>query len=416
MATDAHIITIGDEIMTGHTVDTNSSFIAKELTNIGIHVSSKSSVGDSVEDMEEAFRSAFRQSRIVITTGGLGPTDDDLTKRAIVKTFKRNLIFYEEVLDELRTRYQKRGLEMPALNQNQALLPQGATFFPNALGSAVGICIAEDGRFFIALPGVPFELKHLMTEQVIPFLKEKKLGSPLRISKFRTAGVFESRLAEMISAGLKLEPGVKLAYLPHLGGVDLRLMAEAITQEETERKIKVVEQFLRNRLGESIYATDDTSLETIIGNMLKGKNATLSVAESCTGGLLGKMITNAPGSSAYFSGGVISYSNQVKETWLDVRSDTLQKHGAVSAECAIEMADGCKRRFNTTYSLSITGVAGPDGGTLEKPVGLVYIAVASPQKTAATKFNFGTSERSVIRTRAVYTALDLLRRELLKAG
>ena len=409
---DAEIVTIGDEIITGHITDTNSTYMARQLTAIGVNVRYKTSVGDSLVDMEEAFRLALKRSSLVIATGGLGPTDDDITKRAIVKVFKRNLIFHEEVLEEIKARYTRRGIQMPGINQNQALLPQGAKFFPNKHGSAVGICIAEQGRIFIALPGVPREMQQILTDEVIPYVKSLKINRHTHAVNLHTTGIIEAKLAELIAPGLKLEAGVKLAYLPSYSGVHLRIIVISDNAQEAEEKARKLVAHLESVCGKYIYGRHDDTLEGVVGQLLIDNDQTVSVAESCTGGQLGMLVTTVPGSSSYFLGGVIAYSNDVKIDKLKVPANIIKTHGAVSEECAIAMAQGCRKMFESSYALSITGIAGPDGGTEDKPVGTVFIGLASAHATRAKKFVFG-SDREVNRTRAVFAAIEMLRREIL---
>ena len=409
---EVEIITIGDEILTGHTIDSNSAFIAQHLTGIGLSIKYISSCGDSVEQMEEAFRLALKRAQVVITTGGLGPTDDDNTKKAIVKVFKRNLIFHEEILEDIKARYAKRGIDMPGINQNQALLPQGAMHFPNRSGSAVGICITENGRTFISLPGVPHEMKQIMADEVVPHLRGLPIGETIKIIKLRTTGIIESRIAEMLMSTLKLESGVKLAYLPSVSGVDLRIMSYAPTEEEALEKARAGQRMVEAEVGKYIYGREDDTLEGVVGQLLKDNDKTVSVAESCTGGGIGALLTSVPGSSDYFEGGVISYSNDSKIRELGIDPKMLEEHGSVAEECAAAMASGCRLRFGTDYALSITGVAGPTGGTDDKPVGLTFIGLASAHATYARKFHFGNN-RETNRLRAAYSALELLRRDIL---
>jgi nicotinamide-nucleotide amidase len=409
---DAEIITIGEELITGHTADRNGAFVAQSLTDLGFSVKRITSVGDSVEAMEEVFRDALRRVRVVIATGGLGPTDDDITKKAIVRLFKRNLIFHEDILEDIRRRYAERGIDMPAINQNQALLPQGAELFTNRHGSALGICICEKGHVFVALPGVPVEMRQIMTDSVIPYLRQLKQGRSLFVRKLRTTGIIESRLAEMIVPGLKLPEGVRLAYLPAYSGVDLRLYAEADSELEAREKVQMVERHLEKVCGKYVYGYDLDTLEGVIGQLLADNDKTLSVAESCTGGELGSQITSVPGASAYFVGGILAYSNHIKTEKLGVSPDVLQEYGAVSEECARAMAEGCRTQFATDYAIAITGIAGPEGGTRDKPVGTIYIAVASAHNTRARLFRLG-GDRAVNRHRSVYAAMEMLRREIL---
>ncbi|UCD65025.1 MAG: competence/damage-inducible protein A [Candidatus Zixiibacteriota bacterium] len=406
------IITIGDEVLTGHTLNTNAAFIAEKLTDIGLEVQFVTTTGDALAQMEEAIRMALKRARIVITTGGLGPTEDDQTKKAIVKVFKRNLIFHENILQDMKDRFARRGIEMPAINQNQALLPQGAVFFPNKGGSAVGICISEEGRTFIALPGVPREMMQIMTDEVIPYLQGLEVGHPHKTIKLRTTGVVESRLAEMIDQDLNLEPGVKLAFLPAYSGVDLRIMAAADDEQRASEKTLTLERYLESKVGKYIYGKNEDTLESVVGQLLVDNDKTLAVAESCTGGQLGMLITAVPGASRYFLGGLVSYSNDSKTQHLGVDPDLLEKHGAVSEECAVAMAHGCRERFAADYALSITGIAGPDGGTEDKPVGVAFIGISSIHASYARRFNFGVS-REANRARATYAALELLRRDIL---
>lgn len=413
MPLNVEILTIGDEILTGHTVDTNASWLAAELTAIGLTVLYQTSVGDDLETMESAMRLALKRADIVIATGGLGPTDDDLTKRAIVKVFKRNLIFHEEILADITKRYAARGIVLPAINQNQALLPQGAKFFPNKLGSAVGICIAESDHHFVALPGVPKEMKQIVTDEVIPYLRSLNSDQAIAVIKLRTTGVAESKLAELIGPELKLEPGVRLGYLPHYGGTDLRVLAHGATQVEADQKADKLASMIERNCEQYIYGRNDDTLEGVIGRLLIDRRATLAVAESCTGGQLGMTITSVAGSSGYFLGGVLAYDNLVKKTLLGVADEILNSHGAVSEECAMAMAVGAKKLLGSEYALSITGIAGPDGGSADKPVGTTWIGLATPKGTIARSFRFGT-DRQINRTRAVYAALELLRREILE--
>lgn len=409
---DVELVTIGDEIITGHTINTNAAYIAEKLTDIGLEVKYISATGDSLESMEEVFRLALKRAQVIITTGGLGPTDDDITKKAIVKVFKRNLIFHEDILEDMKQRFAKRGMAMPASNHSQALLPQGAKFFPNKNGSAVGICIAENGRTFIALPGVPREMEQILTDEVVPYLRGLHVGRPVKIIKLRTTGIVESKLADMLQPDLKLEPGVKLAYLPAYSGVDLRVVASDDDPVEAEQKALRLERFLETTVGKYIYGKDADTLQDVVGQLLKDNDRTLSVAESCTGGQLGMIVTSVPGSSNYFLGGVVSYSNQSKINHLDVGSEIIEQHGAVSEECAVAMAVGCRQRFESDYALSITGIAGPEGGTDEKPVGMTYVGLSSVRDAYARMFNFGRL-REANRSRACYAALELLRREIL---
>ena len=412
----AEIITIGDEIITGHSVDTNSSFIARELSSIGIDVKYHSSVGDSLSPMEELFRFALSRANLVITTGGLGPTDDDKTKKALVKVFGRKLIYHDEILKDIEERYAARGITMPAINQNQALLPEGATFLTNRLGSAVGILLEREGKVLVSLPGVPAEMKTILTEELIPLLKNRFDLLQIAVRIVRTSGVVESELAEKISSEIPLPDGVKLAYLPHTSGVDLRLVVRGENADQVTDAIEQPEGWLKRKLGNVVYGGKDETLESVVGDLLKEKKATLATAESMTAGMISARIVNVPGSSEYFLRGSVTYSDQSKMDALGVKSKTLKKFGAVSKETALEMAKGALEKSGADYAIADTGIAGPTGATEGKPVGLVWIAVAYSQDgnliTHAKKFLFGP-DRQINRERATSAALNYLRLALL---
>ncbi len=406
------LITIGDEIISGHTVDTNSAMIARKLLDIGFWVTYKSAVGDEPKRMEEVIYQALKRADIVIATGGLGPTDDDITKRVIVKVFRRNLVFHEEVLEDIKKRYQARGIKMPSINQNQALLPQGAMFLPNRLGSAVGIVIAEGNRIFAALPGVPREAEVMVAEQLIPYLEANLRKEHLRVIKLRTTGIIESALAEKIKSLPRLPENVHLAYLPWYGGVDLRIMSFGQTREMATGPAENFAKQLRQIAGKYIYGEDEATLEGVIGNLLRERHQKLATAESCTAGLLAAKITDIPGSSDYFERGVVAYSNQSKMELLGVPSALLEQFGAVSQEVAEAMASGVREKALVDYGVAITGIAGPGGGTAEKPVGTVFIATSSEAGIRSRKLQLGP-DREMNRKRSVFAALELLRRTIL---
>jgi len=404
----AEIIIIGDEILYGQTIDTNSAFIAEKLGELGVEVNYKTAVGDEVKKIVEAVHLAQRRVDLTITTGGLGPTSDDLTVKAIAKAFKRTLIFHPEILKKIEARFKTRGIEMPKINQNQALIPQGAKTLENPLGSAPGILIEEDKKIFIALPGVPKEMKAMLEQEVIPRLKTKIGKTKIVHRKIRTTGIIESKLYEKIKDLLKDLIEIKVAFLPGYQGVDLRLTANLKTSSKSKDALTQLEEKIKERIGEFIYGYDEQTLEEMVGKILKEKGKTLSVAESCTGGLVAAKITNISGSSDYFERGVVSYSNQAKMEILGVPRDLLEKYGAVSPEMALAMAQGVRRISKTDLGLSVTGIAGPTGGTKEKPVGLIYIGLADAQKSWVEKFLFG-QDRMINRERAAQAALNMVR-------
>ncbi|MEZ5360534.1 MAG: competence/damage-inducible protein A [Candidatus Zixiibacteriota bacterium] len=408
----AEIITIGDELLYGARIDTNSAFIGNRLDSIGIEVRYMTSTGDNMDLMIEAITLALRRADIVLTTGGLGPTDDDITKNAVCKVFKRNLIFHEEILESLQLRYTERGLDMPAINQNQALLPQGARFLANKTGSALGILIEERGKLFCAMPGVPSEMRPMVDEELLPVLTSK-LGDKVIIrKKLRTIGITEAVLAEKIRPTLKFAEGVSLAYLPSYRGVDLCIKGIGTVAAEVESGVDLLAAGIRDKAGKYIFTEDDREIEEVVGALLIERGQTLAVAESCTGGLLGGRLTSTPGSSDYFLGGIIAYSNEVKIRRLGVSSEIIERYGAVSAECAKAMASGVIEAIGSDIGISITGVAGPDGGTPEKPVGTVFMGLATTRGAIHRKFTLGT-DREINRERAVSAALNMIRRELL---
>lgn len=407
----AEILTIGDELLRGFRPDTNSAFLAERLDSIGIEVRYKSTTGDNMEMLEEAVSLALRRADLVVTTGGLGPTDDDITKKAICKVFKRNLVFHEEILEDLNKRFAARGVKMPAINQNQALLPQGARFLPNKIGSALGIIIDEHRRFFCAMPGMPREMTIMTDEELIPLLKER-VGKLITVRRrIRTAGIIESTMAEKIRPVVKIAEGVKIAYLPSCRGLDLCIKGSGTIREEVQSGVDLLAKKIRDLVGEYIYTEDDRELEEVLGELLVEKGKTLATAESCTGGLLGGRITAVPGSSRYYIGGMVAYADEAKINQLGVPRETIEKFGAVSGETAKAMARGVIRVFDADIGVAITGIAGPTGGTDEKPVGTIFIGLATPEKEIARKFLMGP-DREINRDRSVTTALDMVRRSL----
>ena len=404
----AEIIIIGDEILYGQTIDTNSAFIAEKLGELGVEVNYKTAVGDEVKKIVEAVHLAQRRVDLTITTGGLGPTSDDLTVKAIAKAFKRTLIFHPEILKKIEARFKTRGIEMPKINQNQALIPQGAKTLENPLGSAPGILIEEDKKIFIALPGVPKEMKAMLEQEVIPRLKTKIGKTKIVHRKIRTTGIIESKLYEKIKDLLKDLIEIKVAFLPGYQGVDLRLTANLKTSSKSKDALTQLEEKIKERIGEFIYGYDEQTLEEMVGKILKEKGKTLSLAESCTGGMVAARITNISGSSDYFERGVVSYSNQTKMEILGVPKELLDKFGAVSPEVALAMAKGIRQISKTDLGLSVTGIAGPTGGTKEKPVGLIYIGLADSQKSWVEKFLFG-QDRMINRERASQATLNMVR-------
>ncbi len=389
----------------------------RKITEAGARVIWRTTVGDDVDIITEAFARAMARADLVITTGGLGPTSDDLTKKAICKYFKRQLIFHDNILKKIEDRFKARGLVMPAVNQSQALLPQGAEFIDNERGSAVGIVFEENGRLFISTPGVPSEMMPMIEGWVAAAIRKRADGQTTIHRTLRTVGIIESAIYEKISELIDTkssgpsEGKISTAFLPSWRGVDIRLTITTKNKEDGQKQINTLESKILERIGKYVYGYDGESLAEVVGLMLKEKNLTLAVAESCTGGLLGKYITDIPGSSDYFVGGVIAYSNGIKMKLLSVPQIILEKYGAVSAECARYMAEGAAQNLSANIGVSITGVAGPTGGTPEKPVGLVYIGLYASGHADAREYRIGP-DRERNRERSATAALDLIRRYL----
>jgi nicotinamide-nucleotide amidase len=411
----AEIITIGDELLYGSRIDTNSAYLAHKLDSIGLDIRYKTTAGDNVEQLEDAVNLAFRRADVVITTGGLGPTEDDVTKKAICKVFKRNLIFHEDILANLQKLFSARGLKMPAINQNQALLPQGARFLANRTGSAVGIVIDEKGKFFCSMPGVNHEMKIMTDEELLPVLQSLTGKKVIARQKLRTVGIIESALAEKIRPALKFAEGVSLSYLPSVKGVDLCIKGIGTIEQEVESGVTLLADGIRNMAGKYIYSEDDRELEEVVGGLLAEKELTLASAESCTGGLLGGRITGISGASRYYLGGLVTYTNEAKVNLLGVSQEIIDRFGAVSAEAAKAMAKGVIKAFGADIGVSITGIAGPTGGTEDKPVGTIFLGLAIGEKSIFKKLSLGV-DRQTNRERSVTMAIELIRRGLLGIG
>jgi nicotinamide-nucleotide amidase len=406
------LLAIGNELLLGETVDTNSAWIAQCLAAAGIAVARKTTVGDDVAVIRAALDAALRRSGVVICTGGLGPTPDDLTRHAVAELYGRRITVDEAWVDVLRERYRQRGIEMPAINRVQGELPEGALLLPNERGTAPGIAMDDDTRgLTILLPGVPSEMRALMTGQVLPLLRERmRPAHALQSGVLRTAGISEAALAERvadIAAGVR--PPVSLAFLPHTAGVDLRVTWLSAADADAHELLAALE----SRLGGVVYARGGEDLAAVVGGMLKQRGLTIALAESCTGGLLGKRLTDEGGASEFLLAGFVTYANEAKRDVLGVTTETLAMHGAVSERCAREMAAGARRAGEADVGVSITGVAGPGGGSEEKPVGTVWIGLAVDDDVRAEQFRFG-GDRGEIRERSAQAALDLVRRRLLE--
>jgi nicotinamide-nucleotide amidase len=403
-------ITIGNEILSGRTLDTNSAFLARALEAVSVRVGWHTVVGDTGERIGEALGRALDRADGVVMTGGLGPTPDDITRKAIATVLGRPLQLEETVLAHIRERARRFGRQLPASFESQALIPRGAQIWMNSLGSAPGLLMLVHEKPVVMLPGVPHEMEALATEYLVPYLAGRT-GTRVETFTLRTAGVFETLLHEAIGALPQSWPGATLAYLPSFFGVDLRVTVTGEDQGVVDQVTGRAYDELKQRVSPVIYAEGSSVMEQVVGDALLELGWRIAVAESCTGGLLAKRITDVPGSSRYFERGFVTYSNAAKVDLLGVRAADLEQHGAVSAPVAEQMASGAAQKAGVEVGVAITGIAGPDGGTAEKPVGTVFIAVASPRGVASRHHKMlGT--RAVIRERSAQTALDLVRRQL----
>ena len=409
MSTAVEIITIGDELLLGFTIDTNGAYLARQLSTIGLPVVRRGSVGDDPEKIETAVREALERTGGVITTGGLGPTADDRSKAAVANVFGRALEIDQEHVAWMKERWRTRfGKEMPASNMAQAALPVGATKLANNHGSAPGVFISDDRGWVAMLPGVPREMRGMTDDTLIPLLAGRFPGtSVVRSRTLRTTGVAESLLGEKLGP-LDLGDGVSLAYLPAPEGVDLRLTIAGLDATLADRRLESAATAVRLTVGAPVYGEGEADLAAVVLERCRTRQRTIAVAESCTGGLLGARLTAIPGSSDVFMGGIIAYDNRVKHDMLDVSDIQLKEHGAVSEPIARAMASGARTRLGTSVGIAITGVAGPGGGTPEKPVGTVWIALDVQGALVARRFSM-IGDRDEIRRRSAQAALEMLR-------
>lgn len=408
----AELLTIGDEILYGQIVDTNSQWMSVELSLLGIKVIRKTTVGDQEDEILAAFDEAEKRADVILITGGLGPTNDDLTKPCLAKFFNCEMRLHEEALREVTEFFISRGRALTDINKLQASLPVCCEKITNTMGTAPGMWFNRNGKVFVSMPGVPHEMKRMMTDLVIPKLKQTFQPPTIYHRVIRTAGIGESFLAEKIKTWEDTLPShIKLAYLPSLGEVKLRLTAISNDQIKIENEINELVKNLKQYAGEYIYGYGEAALEVVIGNRLREKKLTLAVAESCTGGYLTHLITSVPGSSDYFLGSMIPYAYEIKMQQLGVKPETLELHGAVSEETIIEMANLVRAKFNTSIGVATSGIAGPGGATPEKPVGTVWIAYSDKHHTVARKLQL--SKDRLINIKLASTAvLNLIRLNL----
>ncbi|SRR5579883_104911 len=414
---NAEIISIGDELLIGQVVNTNAAWIGRELGALGVPVTRVNTIGDNAKEIIVTSRRAWKEADVVIATGGLGPTHDDISKAAVATFFKKKLKLHKPTLEAVKARFAKLGYDkMPESNISQAMVPEGFQVLKNDRGTAPGLLFYNAGKTYIILPGVPQEMEFLMTGSVLPFLKHK-YKNKLEAIKHRTiitAGIGESSLAEKIGDPKTfLKKSTILAFLPRAEGVRLRITSHGKSTATVNKEIDRVEAIIRERAGKYVLGTEDQTLAATVVRLLTERSKVLATAESCTGGLIASKITETDGASTVFYGSIVAYHNHVKIKELGVRQLTLIEHGAVSEETAIEMAEGALEKLGSDFAIAVTGIAGPDGGTKEKPVGTIWIALAernAPTLTKKLQQDFG---RVGNRERAAAAALEMLRRRLL---
>ncbi len=409
----AEIITIGDELLIGQIINTNQAYIAERLNNIGIAIDRMTTVGDQAEVVLDAFHRAWERQDVVIVTGGLGPTHDDITKKVVCTFFETDLVADAQVREHIVHLLNGRNIAWTASAEEQTMVPRSSTVIPNPVGTAPGMLFERQQRRFIVLPGVPYEMKEMMVRTVVPLLAAHVKGSVIRHRTLRTSGIAESILARQLGTIDDILSKASLAFLPSPTGVRLRIDVHSQTEREALRTIAEVEKRIRDRVGKYVYGAEDEELEDVVGRLLTERQLTIAVAESCTGGMIADRITNVSGSSAYFERGVVAYSNTAKTQLLGVPTELVERHGAVSREVAEAMATGIRTTARADIGISTTGIAGPTGGTPEKPVGLVWIGFADAEESLALRFNFGDN-RHRTKERASTAVLELVRRRLLR--
>jgi nicotinamide-nucleotide amidase len=407
------IVTIGDELLLGFTIDTNAAHLAREFAALGVRIVRRTTCGDDATAIRDAVQQALERTGAVITTGGLGPTADDMTKPAIADIFGKGMVMDEQILANLQERWRKRfNTEIPESNKQQAMVPEGATILPNRHGSAPGIYLEDAQQRWVAmLPGVPREMRGMLGDTLIPFLRSRMAtdGPVIRSLTLRTANIAESAVADRLGELARGVNGLSLAYLPGNEGVDLRLTSWRLPAREAEQALRDAAQQLREKVGRFVYGENADDLAALMLLECRARNATIAVAESCTGGMLGERLTAIPGASAVMLGGIIAYANEVKTRELGVPAAVIAAEGAVSEPVARAMATGVRLRFGSTVGIGITGIAGPDGGTPEKPVGTVWVAVDLDGEVHAVRAVL-PGDRNEIRYRAAQLGLDRLRR------
>ena len=408
----AIIITIGDELLLGQVVDTNSSWMAQQLDILGIKTIRRVAIADEPQALKDELNIAIQKAAYVFLTGGLGPTKDDLTKQTLAEYFDTRLVQNDEVLHHIERIFEQSGRTLTLANKQQALLPEKCLVLPNEIGTASGMWFTQSECHVIALPGVPYEMKGIFTEEIIPKIKAQQQNFFHGHRHFLLMNASETVIAKKIADIENQLPNfINLAYLPGIGALRLRLSGGHRDEQLLNAELDKIALQIKNTLGTLIAATEDIVIAAVVGNILKAKNLTLALAESCTGGLIASKITDIPGSSAYFNGGIVCYAYSVKEDLLGVSRQTLEQEGAVSEATVLQLAEQARQSLRTDYALAISGILGPDGGTPDKPVGTVWMAIAGPQGTTAKRFYF-RFDRWRNKELAANTALEWLRQSL----
>jgi nicotinamide-nucleotide amidase len=410
----AEIIAVGSELLTPEKTDTNSLWLTEKLMGIGVEVKLKTIVGDDEARLEETIRDALERSDIVITTGGLGPTEDDVTRQVSARAAGRELTYHDDLEAELRERFRRWGREMPEINKRQAFAIDGAVILPNPNGSAVGMMLNDEGKFLVVLPGPPREMQPMFEDHVLESLRSVAGNVAVVRRILRVSGMGESAVDELIAPIYKSYPAVQTSILFNRTEIEIHLFASAKSEAEGAAVLDELASKLAEKLGPAVFAMNGETMEEVVGNLLKQRKETVAVAESCTGGMIGMRLTDVAGSSAYFLEGVITYSNEAKKRALGVPAETLESFGAVSSQTAEAMARGVRERAGTDYGIAVTGIAGPDGGSEEKPVGTVFIGYADTKITKSLRLTL-PGDRYLIRWRSSQAALDYLRRQIMKA-
>lgn len=408
----AEIIAVGSELLTPFRTDTNSLWLTDRLNSVGVEVKLKTIVGDDDARLEETIRDALKRSGVVVLTGGLGPTEDDITRKITARALGRRLSLDERVLEDIRAKFLRWGRKMPEINARQAMVMEGSSVLPNPNGSAPGMYLEHDSRVVVLLPGPPREMKPMFDDHVLSKLSARAGGVRVARRVLRVAGLGESAVDERIAPVYTQYKNPQTTILFTNTDIEIHLTAQGKTEQEAELLLDGLSGQIEERLGDAVFAFRGETMEQVVGLRLAVSGFTVAVAESCTGGLVAHRLTEVPGSSSYFMEGVVTYSNEAKTRLLGVPAELIERHGAVSAEVAEAMAEGVKRRAATDFGLAVTGVAGPGGGTVEKPVGLVYVSLADDAHTEHRRIML-PGDRHLIRWRASQAALDLLRRRLI---